>query len=99
MSLATLPLPDPGTPVLTSAWGYLRWVARKQWKTLAVGTFWGTVWMVAMAAVPAALGAGVQAAADGDEATVLRAVGVLLVLGVVQAAAGGDEFVEVSKQA
>jgi ABC-type multidrug transport system fused ATPase/permease subunit len=88
MSLATLPLPDPGTPVLTSAWGYLRWVARMQWRTLAVGTFWGTVWMVAMGAVPAALGAGVQAAADGDEASVLRAVGVLVVLGVVQATAG-----------
>jgi ABC-type multidrug transport system fused ATPase/permease subunit len=88
MSLATLPLPDPGTPVLTSAWGYLRWVARMQWRTLAVGTFWGTVWMVAMAAVPAALGAGVQAAADGDEAAVLHAVGVLVILGLVQAAAG-----------
>jgi ABC-type multidrug transport system fused ATPase/permease subunit len=88
MSLSSLPLPDPGTPVLTSPWGYLRWVARGQWRTLAVGTFWGTVWMVAMAAMPAALGAGVQGAADGDEAMVLRAVGVLLALGLVQAVAG-----------
>jgi ABC-type multidrug transport system fused ATPase/permease subunit len=88
MSLSSLPLPDPGTPVLTSAWGYLRWVARMQWRTLAVGTFWGITWMIAMAAVPAALGAGVQGAADGDEMVVLRAVGFLVLLGIVQAASG-----------
>jgi ABC-type multidrug transport system fused ATPase/permease subunit len=63
-------------------------VARKQWRTLAIGTFWGITWMIAMAAVPVALGAGVQGAADGDETAVLRAVGVLVALGVVQAASG-----------
>ena len=88
MSLATLPLTDPGTPTLTSASGYLRWVARKQWRLLAVGVFWGVLWMVAQAAVPAGIGAGVQSASEGDEGGVLRAVGVLLVLGVVQALAG-----------
>ena len=69
-------------------WAYLRWMAREQWRTLALGVVWGVIWMVAMAAVPAALGAGVQAASDGDEAAVLRAAAVLAVLGVVQAAAG-----------
>ena len=59
-----------------------------QWRTLAIGTFWGITWMIAMAAVPVALGAGVQGAADGDEMVVLRAVGFLVLLGVVQAASG-----------
>ncbi len=88
MSLATLPLTDPGTPTLTSASAYLRWVARKQWRLIAVGVFWGVLWMVAQAAVPAGIGAGVQSASEGDTGGVLRAVGVLLVLGVVQALAG-----------
>jgi ABC-type multidrug transport system fused ATPase/permease subunit len=44
--------------------------------------------MGAQAVVPAALGLGVQAAADGRERTVMLAAAGLLALGVVQAAAG-----------
>jgi ABC-type multidrug transport system fused ATPase/permease subunit len=88
MSMSTLPLADPGTPDLRSPAAYLRWVALSMWKPLSIGTAWGILWMVAMAAVPAALGAGVQAAADGDEGGVLRATAALVVLGTVQAASG-----------
>ncbi|MBI1378459.1 MAG: ATP-binding cassette domain-containing protein [Frankiales bacterium] len=88
MVMSDLPLPDPGRPDLRSPAAYLLWLARRQWRPLALGTTWGILWMVAMAAVPAAIGAGVQAAADGDEAGVVRATVVLVVLGVVQAAGG-----------
>ncbi len=86
--MSNLPLADPGTPDLGSAFRYLRWIARHQWRTLAQGIIWGIVWMVAMALVPAALGMGVQGAADGDGSAVVRAVGALVVLGIIQATGG-----------
>lgn len=86
--MSNLPLADPGTPDLGSAFRYLRWIARHQWRTLAQGIVWGIVWMVAMALVPAALGMGVQGAADGDGSAVVRAVGALVVLGIIQATGG-----------
>ena len=86
--MSNLPLADPGTPDLGSAFRYLRWIARHQWRTLAQGIAWGIVWMVAMALVPAALGMGVQGAADGDGSAVVRAVGALVVLGIIQATGG-----------
>jgi ABC-type multidrug transport system fused ATPase/permease subunit len=88
MSLTRLPFPDPGTPDLRSTAAFLRWMARQQRRLLALGVMWGIIWMTAMAAVPAGIGAGVQAASEGDQGGVLRAVGIILVLGVVQAGAG-----------
>ncbi len=88
MSLARLPFPDPGTPDLRSTAAYLRWMARAQWRTLAQGITWGVIWMGTMAAVPAGIGAGVQAASEGDEAGVGRAVAVIAVLTIVSAATG-----------
>lgn len=64
------------------------WVARGQWRALAVGIAWGVVWMGAQALVPGALGAGVQTVVDGDPAGSLRWGAVVLALGVTQAAAG-----------
>jgi len=86
--MSNLPLADPGTPDLRSAFAFLRWIARHQWRTLGQGIAWGIVWMVAMALVPAALGLGVQGAADGDEGAVVRAVIALVVLGTIQATGG-----------
>ena len=88
MSLARLPFPDPGTPDLRSTAAYLRWMARAQWRTLALGITWGVVWMGTMAVVPAGIGAGVQAASEGDEGGVMRAVAVIAVLTTVSATAG-----------
>mgnify|MGYP001349949737 CR=1 FL=1 len=87
-SLADLPYDDPGEPDLRSGDRLLLWLARHQASLLWRGVVWGVIWMGAQALVPAALGAGVQAAADRDEALVLRWAAVVLVLGIAQAAAG-----------
>ena len=88
MSLARLPLVDPGQPDLRSTGRYLRWMAREQWRPLSLGIGWGIVWMVAQAAVPVGIGAGVQAASEHDEGGVMKAAALVLVLGTVQALAG-----------
>ncbi len=87
-SLADLPLADPGVPDLRSGESLLLWVARGQRWLLGVSIMWGILWMGAQAAVPAALGAGVQAAADKAPSRVAMWAGVVLVLGIAQAVAG-----------
>jgi ABC-type multidrug transport system fused ATPase/permease subunit len=88
MSLARLPLDDPGVPDLRSTRAFLWWMTRAQWRTLAAGIAWGILWMLAQAAIPIGIGAAVQGASDGDNGAVLRAALLVLVLGVVQAGAG-----------
>ena len=88
MSLARLPLDDPGHPDLRSTASYLRWMAREQWRPLARGVTWGIIWMVAQAAVPVGIGAGVQSASEHDEVGVMKAAALVLALGTVQALAG-----------
>lgn len=83
-----LPLTDPGRPDLRSPERFLWWVARGQWRPLAVGIAWGIAWMGVQALVPGALGAGVQAVVDGDPGAALQWGGVVLALGVTQAGAG-----------
>ena len=87
-SLSDLPLADPGVPDLRSGDRLLMWIARKQARPLTVAIVWGIAWMAAQAAVPAALGAGVQATANRQPNTVALWAAVVLVLGVAQAAAG-----------
>ena len=60
-ALDSLPVDDPGTPNLTSPGHLLRWLAWKQRRILFFGVLWGTVWMLAQATVPAALGGGINA--------------------------------------
>ena len=88
MRLKQLPLPDPGQPDLRSPMRYLTWIARGQAMLLAWGTVNGIVWMMSTAAVPAALGAGVQDAASGDQRGAWQASAVLLALGLISAIAG-----------
>ncbi|HSN06296.1 MAG TPA: ABC transporter ATP-binding protein, partial [Candidatus Angelobacter sp.] len=88
MSLSRLPLPDPGAPDLRSSAAFLRWIAWAQWRPLAAAVTWGVISMTAMAAVPAGVGAGVQAVSDGDRTGVVRAAVVIAVLTAVQAGAG-----------
>ncbi len=83
-----LPLADPGTPDLGGAGALLRWLGRKQWRLLGVGIAWGILWMLAQAAVPAALGQGIQAVADRNRAGFVTWAAVVLGLGAVQATAG-----------
>ena len=86
--MSDLPHVDPGQPDLTSPNRFLRWVALAQKRILIQLIFWGIVWMGAQAVIPAALGAGVQSAADGDLGGVRTWALAVLGLGLVQALAG-----------
>jgi ABC-type multidrug transport system fused ATPase/permease subunit len=63
-------------------------MTRAQWRTLTLGVIWGITAMLAQAAVAVGIGAGVQAATDGDEPGVLRAAAGIAVLGIVSSFAG-----------
>ncbi len=58
--LPTLPYADPGTPDLRSGRRYLLWIAGTQRRSIAIGTIWGSGWMVSQAMVPYALGRGLD---------------------------------------
>jgi ABC-type multidrug transport system fused ATPase/permease subunit len=85
----TLPDADPGTPPIDRPARYLRNLARRQWRTLAVGMLLGIVWMLSQALSPWAIGRAIDA---GMTARSTRGLvtwcGVLLGLGVLQAVAG-----------
>jgi ABC-type multidrug transport system fused ATPase/permease subunit len=87
--MRALPVGDPGTADHRSASRFLWWLAWRHRPTLLLGIGYGTVWMVAQALMPAVIGKAIDA---GITARNLRALvfwsGALLVLGVVQAAAG-----------
>ncbi len=87
-ALDSLPVDDPGTPNLTSPGALLRWLAWKQRRILFFGVLWGTVWMLAQATVPAALGGGINATSSHDKSALLFWSLVVLALGITQAAAG-----------
>jgi ABC-type multidrug transport system fused ATPase/permease subunit len=86
--LKNLPRQDPGTPELRGVGPFLRWIAREQWRSLSLGILWGCLWMLAQAAVPAGLGRGIDAISDEDPERIALWAGVVLVLGVITAAAG-----------
>ncbi len=84
-----LPLTDPGTPDLRSPGRYLWWVARGQLSSQLGGIVFGVIWMCGQAVTPALLGAAIdQGIAAHDNAALLRWAGLLLAVGIVQAAAG-----------
>ena len=84
-----LPFTDPGRPDIRSPVRYLLWVARHQWSTLLGGVFFGVIWMVSQALMPAAIGRAIQngIVADDNEALVEWAL-ILLALGATTASAG-----------
>ncbi|MBS2534190.1 ABC transporter ATP-binding protein [Catenulispora sp. NF23] len=55
-----LPEPDPGLPDTRSATRYLFWLVRKQWTSMTLGAFWGVVWMLSQALMPAAIGKAID---------------------------------------
>jgi ABC-type multidrug transport system fused ATPase/permease subunit len=84
-----LPLTHPGTADSRSPHRYLWWVARGQWSTLAGAVVFGVVWMVAQALMPAIIGKAIDSGvAVPDTGALLTWGGLLLAVGVVQAAAG-----------
>ncbi|KJS52729.1 ABC transporter permease, partial [Streptomyces rubellomurinus subsp. indigoferus] len=86
MPLTPLPLADPGRPDLTSPTAFLRWLGRAQRRGQVLATLWALVEMGGQAALPVALGHGVQAAVDGDPAGIWRAGGLAALLAAAAAA-------------
>src|SRR4051794_9856116 len=84
-----LPFTDPGRPDTRSPLRFLLWVARHQVWTLLAGVFFGVIWMVSQALMPAAIGRAIQdgIVADDNRALAKWAL-ILLGLGATQAAAG-----------
>ncbi|HET7311099.1 MAG TPA: ABC transporter ATP-binding protein [Mycobacteriales bacterium] len=84
-----LPLPDPGIPDTRSAWRFLGWLIHGQRRTVLAGACYGIVWMLAQAVAPLVIGRALDDGIAARDLTTLGWwVGVLAVLGLVQAAAG-----------
>lgn len=84
-----LPLDHPGTADHRSPGRFLWWLARGQWKTLAGGMAFGIVWMSTQAVMPAVIGLAIdRGVADKDGTALLQLAGLMLLIGLVQAASG-----------
>ncbi|HEY7988702.1 MAG TPA: ABC transporter ATP-binding protein [Lapillicoccus sp.] len=84
-----LPYEHPGTPDLRSPLSFLGWVGRGQWRTLAVATVFGVLWMVTQALFPAAMSRAIdEGIVAGQAQALLLWCGVLVGLGLVSALAG-----------
>ncbi|WP_246165781.1 ABC transporter ATP-binding protein [Nocardioides psychrotolerans] len=84
-----LPLDHPGTADHRSPGRFLWWLARGQSKTLAGGMFFGIVWMSAQAVMPAVIGRAIdRGVADKDGTALMQLAGLMLLIGLVQAASG-----------
>ena len=84
-----LPLDHPGTADHRSPGRFLLWMAKGQWHTLALGMFFGIVWMSSQAVMPAVIGRAIDrgvAARDGSE--LLKWATVMFAIGLVQAVSG-----------
>lgn len=87
--MRAFPLTDPGEPDVRSPGRLVAWIARNQWRSLALGMSYGVVWMVAQALMPAIIGRAVDAGvSSGDDSALLGWTAALLAAGVVQAFAG-----------
>ena len=84
-----LPFTEPGTPDIRSPARFLVWVGRQQVSTLLAGIFFGVVWMVSQALMPAAIGRAIQEGiVDSDNRALAEWTVILLALGLTQAGAG-----------
>ncbi|MEV7213773.1 ABC transporter ATP-binding protein [Kitasatospora cineracea] len=86
MPLVPLPLTDPGSPDLSSPRGFLRWLGRSQLRGRLLATLWSTLELGALAALPVAIGRGVQAVVDRDTRALLAAGLLALLLSALQTA-------------
>jgi ABC-type multidrug transport system fused ATPase/permease subunit len=84
-----LPFADPGAPDTRSPARFLVWVGRQQLGTLLAGVFFGVLWMVSQALMPAAIGRAIQdGIVDDDNRALAVWTLILLGLGATTAAAG-----------
>lgn len=80
---------DPGEPSRLTPGHYLLWLARTQLGVVLLGAFYGCLWPTAQALMPYAVGRAVDDGLAGrDRGDLLLWAGVVLALGVLQAAAG-----------
>ena len=87
--MRALPFDDPGTADHRSPGRFLWWLARGQWHTLALGMFFGVIWMSSQAVLPALIGRAIdRGVADRDSSALLMWTGLLFAVGLVQAASG-----------
>jgi ABC-type multidrug transport system fused ATPase/permease subunit len=68
---------------------FLWWLVVGQWRTMAMGMFFGVLWMVAQAVMPAVIGRAIdRGVAARDTDALLLWAGVMLGIGLLQAGAG-----------
>ncbi|GAB3067569.1 ABC transporter ATP-binding protein [Intrasporangium mesophilum] len=87
----SLPHADPGTPDLTGATAYLRWLGKGQWCTLVIAICFGVVWLVSQALFPAAMGKAIDDGIIGGDAGSL-ALWCALLVGLVLVSAVSGAF-------
>ena len=84
-----LPLDHPGTADHRSPMRFLWWLITGQWHTMLLGMFFGIVWMVSQAVMPAVIGLAIdQGVAAKDTGALVKWTAVMLGIGLVQAVAG-----------
>lgn len=84
-----LPVPDPGQPDARSATRYLLWLVRNQRRTILGGMFFGVLWMVSQALMPAVIGRTIDAGIiHRDAGALVRWSAVVLALGATTATSG-----------
>ncbi len=87
--MKSLPLADPGTPDLRSPGRYLLFCMRAQAGALSVAIFFGIIWMVAQALMPAIIGRAIdEGVAANDTGRLTFWALILFAAGVVQAVTG-----------
>lgn len=85
----TLPDARPGTPDLASPDRFLWGLARRQWRTLIIGSSLGILWTLTHAALPGVLGATIDAGlVHRDGSALATGTAALFGLAVLQAATG-----------
>ena len=87
--MRVLPLDHPGIADHRSAGRLLWWLGKGQWHTLAMGMFFGITWMSTQAVMPFVIGRAIDlGVADRDTGVLVKYAGLMLLIGVVQAASG-----------
>ncbi|MFG2232209.1 ABC transporter ATP-binding protein [Streptomyces sp. NPDC048723] len=82
MQISDLPYPDPGVPDARSGPRFLLWLGRGQLGGQLKSLCWGMLHFTGVAALPYAVGFGVDAVVDREPNGLLRVGALLLVIGV-----------------
>ncbi|MCW2850037.1 MAG: yheI 1 [Marmoricola sp.] len=87
--MRALPLEDPGVADHRSATRLLWSLATGQWRTMVMGMLFGIAWMSTQAVMPAVIGRAIdQGVSAKDTSELVRYAGLMLAIGLVQAASG-----------